>query len=85
MISPDMVIMLPAFSIVFLDDKASLLISFRVNDAGMMKFIPDSMRYSMLEEENIPLSMMNVTSVRPADLRTSTVFLTVVISLTDPG
>ena len=52
---------------------------------SLMKSIPDSIRYTMLDEENIPLSMMNATSVRPAVLRTSIVFLTVVISLTDPG
>jgi hypothetical protein len=51
----------------------------------MMKFIPDSTRYSMFEEENNLLSMMIVMSVRPTDLSASKVFLAVLISTTDPG
>lgn len=70
MISPDMEITFPHFFIALRDDKENLLTPFRVYDVSMIKFNPDS----LVEADNFPLSLVNVTSVRPAGLKTSIIF-----------
>lgn len=85
MVPPDMWIMFPPFSMVFLEGIARLLTPLRVYDYGMMKSMPEKRSYSMFDDENITLSMMNVIWLGPADLNMSTVFFTTVTSTVDPG